>query len=75
MDSWAETAWMQRFRLLAKGRTAIIITHRFTTAMQADLIHVMVSGQIVESGSHHQLASQDGPYARSWDQQLRLTRQ
>ncbi|QQS47693.1 MAG: ABC transporter ATP-binding protein [Acidobacteriota bacterium] len=73
MDSWAEAAWMQRFRKLAAGRTAIIITHRFTTAMQADTIHVMVAGRIVESGSHHHLASIDGPYARSWAEQIRLS--
>lgn len=75
MDSWAETAWMQRFKLLAKGKTAIIITHRFTTAMQADIIHVMVAGRIVQSGSHNQLAAQDGPYAASWADQSLLTHQ
>ncbi len=73
MDSWAEAAWMQRFRKLASDRTAIIITHRFTTAMQADIIHVMVAGQIVESGSHQQLTALDGPYARSWNEQIRLS--
>src|SRR5205823_9784442 len=55
MDSWAEAAWLERFRSLAEGRTVIIITHRFTTAMRADVIHVMADGEIVESGSHHEL--------------------
>ncbi|MBP1711179.1 MAG: transporter related protein, partial [Deltaproteobacteria bacterium] len=36
MDSWAEADWLARFRQLVAGRTALIITHRFTTAMQAD---------------------------------------
>ncbi|HWE93445.1 MAG TPA: ABC transporter ATP-binding protein [Tepidisphaeraceae bacterium] len=66
MDSWAEADWMDRFRALAAGRTAIIITHRFTTAMHADTIHVMSEGRIVESGSHAQLLAQEGLYGESW---------
>jgi ATP-binding cassette subfamily B protein len=71
MDSWAEAEWLTRFRELVQGQTAIIITHRFTTAMQADRIHVMDRGQIVESGRHIDLMAQDGLYARSWRTQMR----
>ncbi|MCG3160724.1 MAG: Vitamin B12 import ATP-binding protein BtuD [Acidobacteria bacterium] len=71
MDSWTEAEWMQRFRALAEGRTAIIITHRFTTAMQADIIHVMVDGEIVESGAHSQLVARGGYYAQSWTAQMK----
>jgi ATP-binding cassette subfamily B protein len=71
MDSWAEADWLQRFRTLASGRTTIIITHRFTTAMQADVIHVMDRGRVVESGSHAQLVSRRGAYSRSWRAQMR----
>jgi ATP-binding cassette subfamily B protein len=71
MDSWAEAEWMRRFRRLSEGRTTVIITHRFTTAMQADIIHVMIDGEIVESGNHIQLASCDGYYAQSWKAQMR----
>lgn len=70
MDSWAETDWLRRFRALAAGRTAVIITHRFTTAMQADIIHVMDEGRVVESGSHRELLAQGGLYARSWQAQM-----
>jgi ATP-binding cassette subfamily B protein len=70
MDSWAEARWLARFRTLVEGRTAIIITHRFTTAMQADMIHVMDEGQIVESGSHAELLAQAGLYAQSWRTQI-----
>jgi len=70
MDSWAEAKWLARFRMLVEGRTAIIITHRFTTAMQADVIHVMDEGQIVESGSHAELLAQAGLYAQSWRTQM-----
>jgi len=70
MDSWAEGDWMSRFRQLVQGRTGIIITHRFTMAMQADLIHVIDNGRIIESGRHSQLILQNGFYARSWSQQM-----
>ncbi len=71
MDSWAEADWMARFRSLVTGRTALIITHRFTTAMQADIIHVMAEGQVIESGTHQELLECDGRYAQSWRQQIR----
>jgi ATP-binding cassette subfamily B protein len=71
MDSWAEADWLQRFRVLARGRTVLLISHRFTTAMHADTIHVMCEGRIVESGSHHQLLGLAGLYAQSWAAQMR----
>lgn len=70
MDSWAENDWLSRFKNLARGRTAIIITHRFTTAMQADKIHVMDKGSVIESGSHQELMTLQGSYATSWQQQI-----
>lgn len=70
MDSWAEADWLSRFRKLVEGRTALIITHRFTTAMQADTIHVLDRGRIIESGAHDQLLASGGRYATSWTQQM-----
>jgi ATP-binding cassette subfamily B protein len=70
LDPWAESDWLQRFRRLANGRTSLVITHRFTTAMHADIIHVMQNGHIVESGNHQQLLIKNGPYAESWKQQM-----
>jgi ATP-binding cassette subfamily B protein len=66
MDPWAEANWISRFRSLAAGRTAILITHRLTTAMRADVIHVMSGGKVVESGAHEELLSRGGLYAQSW---------
>ncbi|MBD0263202.1 MAG: ABC transporter ATP-binding protein, partial [Tolypothrix sp. Co-bin9] len=70
MDPWAEHDWLERFRSLASDRTAVVITHRFTLAMRADIIHVMRAGQIVESGTHDQLLAQGGFYAQSWKDQM-----
>lgn len=71
MDSWAESDWLAKFRQLTKGHTALMITHRFTTAMHADMIHVMQDGRIIESGTHEQLVALGGGYAHSWAQQMR----
>jgi ATP-binding cassette subfamily B protein len=67
MDSWAEADWMHRFRRFAEGRTAVVITHRLSTAMIADIIHVMDRGRIIESGSHRQLLAAGGRYAQAWN--------
>ncbi|MFB2835271.1 ABC transporter ATP-binding protein [Floridanema evergladense] len=72
MDSWAEADWLERFCHLAKGRTAIIITHRFTIARRADIIHVMSDGEIVESGCHDDLLALNSRYARSWKTQMQV---
>ncbi len=72
MDPWAEADWLRRLRAMAGGATAIIITHRFSTAMHADLIHVMEAGRVVESGSHFELLALGGRYAQGWQDAMRL---
>ncbi len=66
MDPWAEIEWGRRFREFTQGRIGILITHRFTAAMFADVIHVMQGGRIVESGPHDALLRAGGLYARGW---------
>ncbi|HIK30434.1 MAG TPA: ABC transporter ATP-binding protein [Oscillatoriales cyanobacterium M4454_W2019_049] len=70
MDPWAERDWLDRFRDFAQNRTSLVITHRFTLAMRADIIHVMRKGRIVESGNHTELLARDGFYAQSWKSQM-----
>ena len=55
------------FARLAKGKTVIMIAHRLSTVVNADTIYVLQDGQIVQQGTHHQLARQEGLYRRMWD--------
>ncbi len=71
MDPWAETDWLQRFRQLTAGRTALVITHRFSTARVADTIYVVSEGKVAECGSHESLVNAGGRYAEGWAAQNR----
>jgi ATP-binding cassette subfamily B protein len=55
-----------------KNTTVFIITHRITTAMEADNIIVIEKGKIVEMGSHKQLLEKDGIYSELWDIQTNV---
>jgi len=70
-DVWAEAQWFSRFRTLAARATVLIISHRLTTTMQADVIHVMGGGRIIESGTHAELLRLGGRYWEAWKTQGR----
>ena len=63
MDAAAEYEMFKRFRDVAAGRTAILISHRLSTVKMADRIYVVHAGRIVESGTHDELLRKAGAYA------------
>jgi ATP-binding cassette subfamily B protein len=71
LDPKAEAEVFDRFHELAKGRTAILISHRLSTVRSADRILVMAGGRIVESGHHRELVERAGLYAQLFETQAR----
>ncbi|MCQ2272148.1 MAG: ABC transporter ATP-binding protein/permease [Bacteroidales bacterium] len=64
MDTESEKLVQQALDWLMKDRTAIVIAHRLTTIRHADVICVMEAGDIVECGTHEELISRNGRYAK-----------
>ena len=69
LDARSEFEVFQRFKELSHGRSAVIISHRFSTVRMADRIIVMHHGQISEMGSHEQLVAAGGHYAELFELQ------
>jgi ATP-binding cassette subfamily B protein len=74
LDAKAEYEVFKKFRQLATGRTAILISHRFSTVRMADRICVLENGRIIESGSHDELVRLGGTYAHLFETQAQYYR-
>jgi len=59
---------------LTRDKIVVLISHRFSTVRQADLIVVMDRGEIVEQGTHEELVRRKGRYARLFELQARAYR-
>jgi ATP-binding cassette subfamily B protein len=69
LDARAEFEVFQRFRDLSDRRTAVLISHRFSSVRMADRILVMADGQIEAMGSHEELLASSGRYAELFELQ------
>lgn len=63
LDPRTEYALFTKFKQLSRGRTTLLISHRFTTIGMADRIAVLAGGRIVESGTHDELMIERGAYS------------
>lgn len=69
LDARAEFEVFKRFSELTSGKTAVIISHRFSTVRMADRILVLKNGEMLELGKHEQLLQQKGLYAELFELQ------
>ena len=69
IDPIEETLVYKQFARLAEGKCALIVTHRIGSAKLADRIIVMDGGRIADMGTHDELISRPGQYAKMWEAQ------
>jgi ATP-binding cassette subfamily B protein len=69
LDARAEFEVFQRFKELSKGKTAVLISHRFSSVRMADRILVLADGKVEAQGTHEELVAQQGRYAELFELQ------
>jgi ATP-binding cassette subfamily B protein len=69
LDARAEYTVFERFTDLTKGKTAVLISHRFSTVRMADRILVLEKGELTEIGNHEELLRRGGKYAELFNLQ------
>lgn len=71
LDNTTEILIQQALDELCKGRTTLVVAHRLSTIKNADEIAVISEGNIIEQGTHDELVSRGGVYAKLYQQQFR----
>lgn len=66
VDNETEAAIQRSLDVISRNRTTIVIAHRLSTVRQADCIHLLEAGKILESGTHEELLSLNQAYAALW---------
>jgi ATP-binding cassette subfamily B protein len=69
LDARAEFEVFQRFRELSAGKTAVLISHRFSSVRMADRILVLADGELEAAGTHDELLAAGGRYAELFELQ------
>ncbi|HKV09442.1 MAG TPA: ABC transporter ATP-binding protein [Thermoanaerobaculia bacterium] len=69
LDARSEFEVFQRFKELSEGKTAVLISHRFSSVRMADRILVLAGGQVEAMGTHEELLAQGGRYAELFELQ------
>jgi len=72
LDVRAETDLFAHLRELARGRTTLLISHRFTGALAADRVVCLAAGRVLDQGSHQELLGRCPPYAELYALHQRL---
>lgn len=75
LDNESERLVQESLRRLHRDKTVVMIAHRLSTVQDADRIFVMKRGEIIESGSHHELLQRDGYYKELFSKQSEEDRQ
>ena len=70
MDTETEETILNNLFEICRNKTTIIVSHRISSAKNADKIIILEDGQIIQQGSHNQLINQDGYYSSLYLKQL-----